>query len=465
MHVGAARDLRRRPVPRRLRPVPARRGPTRSSASRLHLIPRFRKRLMTVPIEQGRPIWVDDDRFDISYHVRLTALPRPGSRDQLLTLTASHPGAAARPVTPALGALVRRRAGGRPVALDPEDPPRAGRRRVRRRRRDGAARLHTGADRASTPPRGCRRPLRARPSSSVDTWVRAIDPADGDGAVGSRTRRAPRSGRRPGPRQVGGRALAVSSTAHSLAPRTSINVPVGRRRRFDGVQVLARRREGDPRRARGHRQRRRARRGVRRAPAPPVRAGRRRPDVRCGRSARSRCATRASTCSSATGSRRCSSSCRSASPTPCVRLRRDRRGRPRTSRSGSRPPAPAFLIDLTEYAAPSVLGLAARLDAPAAVLQPHRHERPRPAGAAVLPRRADAGGVPDGPAVGEPEPRRRDPLVLRACSTSASTPTVTRWPDLDGARRRTSPPRSPSCSRPRTRPTVPRSPIEKGAVG
>lgn len=56
--------------------------------SRLHLIPRFRKRLMDVPLAQGRPIWVDDERFDISYHVRLTALPAPGSREQLLTLCA-----------------------------------------------------------------------------------------------------------------------------------------------------------------------------------------------------------------------------------------------------------------------------------------------------------------------------------------------------------------------------------------
>ncbi len=56
--------------------------------SRLHLIPRFRKKLMTVPMDQGRPIWVDDDRFDISYHVRLTALPAPGDREQLLALMA-----------------------------------------------------------------------------------------------------------------------------------------------------------------------------------------------------------------------------------------------------------------------------------------------------------------------------------------------------------------------------------------
>jgi WS/DGAT/MGAT family acyltransferase len=46
-------------------------------ASRLHLVPRFRQRLSYVPYEQN-PIWVDDDRFRLAYHVRHTALPRPG---------------------------------------------------------------------------------------------------------------------------------------------------------------------------------------------------------------------------------------------------------------------------------------------------------------------------------------------------------------------------------------------------
>ena len=55
--------------------------------SRLPLLPRFRRRLMSVPYEQGRPIWVDDDDFDITYHVRHTALPRPGSWEQLVALT------------------------------------------------------------------------------------------------------------------------------------------------------------------------------------------------------------------------------------------------------------------------------------------------------------------------------------------------------------------------------------------
>src|SRR3954470_5258096 len=55
--------------------------------SRMPLMPRFRKRLMAVPYDQGRPIWVDDQRFDITYHVRLTALPKPGSWEQLVALT------------------------------------------------------------------------------------------------------------------------------------------------------------------------------------------------------------------------------------------------------------------------------------------------------------------------------------------------------------------------------------------
>src|SRR6185295_9323427 len=55
-------------------------------SSRLHLIPRFRQRPMDVPFGLGRPVWVDDERFDIGYHVRLTALPAPGSRAQLLAL-------------------------------------------------------------------------------------------------------------------------------------------------------------------------------------------------------------------------------------------------------------------------------------------------------------------------------------------------------------------------------------------
>jgi diacylglycerol O-acyltransferase / wax synthase len=54
--------------------------------SRLRLVPRYRQKLATPRFEMGRPFWVDDPSFNIDYHVRHTALPKPGSDDQLRQL-------------------------------------------------------------------------------------------------------------------------------------------------------------------------------------------------------------------------------------------------------------------------------------------------------------------------------------------------------------------------------------------
>jgi diacylglycerol O-acyltransferase / wax synthase len=54
--------------------------------SRLHLVPRYRQRLAFVPLGQGRPVWVDDPHFKVRYHVRHTALPRPGGDAELKRL-------------------------------------------------------------------------------------------------------------------------------------------------------------------------------------------------------------------------------------------------------------------------------------------------------------------------------------------------------------------------------------------
>ncbi len=51
--------------------------------SRLHLVPRYRQKLIDPPGLLGGPIWVDDPEFDLSYHVRHSALPHPGSIKQL----------------------------------------------------------------------------------------------------------------------------------------------------------------------------------------------------------------------------------------------------------------------------------------------------------------------------------------------------------------------------------------------
>ncbi|MBV9472089.1 MAG: wax ester/triacylglycerol synthase family O-acyltransferase [Solirubrobacterales bacterium] len=53
---------------------------------RLHLVPRYRQKLATPPLESGRPLWVDDPSFNLEYHVRHTALPPPGTEEQLFLL-------------------------------------------------------------------------------------------------------------------------------------------------------------------------------------------------------------------------------------------------------------------------------------------------------------------------------------------------------------------------------------------
>ncbi|MDP1878794.1 MAG: wax ester/triacylglycerol synthase family O-acyltransferase [Actinomycetota bacterium] len=55
---------------------------------RIPFVPRYRQRVREVPFHVARPVWVDDERFDVAYHVRRSALPRPGSREQLNELVA-----------------------------------------------------------------------------------------------------------------------------------------------------------------------------------------------------------------------------------------------------------------------------------------------------------------------------------------------------------------------------------------
>jgi diacylglycerol O-acyltransferase len=76
MHVGAVQILEAAPL----------RGPNGAIAfervleyveSRLHRIPRYRQHVVAAPLD-GHPIWVDDPRFNLRYHVRHSRLPRPG---------------------------------------------------------------------------------------------------------------------------------------------------------------------------------------------------------------------------------------------------------------------------------------------------------------------------------------------------------------------------------------------------
>ena len=57
-------------------------------SERIAHVPRYRQRIKVVPGGLANPVWVDDRHFDMSYHVRRSALPRPGTDEQLEELVA-----------------------------------------------------------------------------------------------------------------------------------------------------------------------------------------------------------------------------------------------------------------------------------------------------------------------------------------------------------------------------------------
>ncbi|HZN42894.1 MAG TPA: wax ester/triacylglycerol synthase family O-acyltransferase [Actinomycetota bacterium] len=51
--------------------------------ARLRLAPRLRRKLLAVPGNISRPLWVDDEHFDIDFHCRRSSVPSPGGRFEL----------------------------------------------------------------------------------------------------------------------------------------------------------------------------------------------------------------------------------------------------------------------------------------------------------------------------------------------------------------------------------------------
>jgi diacylglycerol O-acyltransferase len=78
MHVGAVTIFEG--------PPPAYEEICAALRGRLHLVPRYRQKLVVPPLGTGRPLWADDPDFNLEYHVRQTALPDPGSEEQLFNL-------------------------------------------------------------------------------------------------------------------------------------------------------------------------------------------------------------------------------------------------------------------------------------------------------------------------------------------------------------------------------------------
>lgn len=55
-------------------------------AGRLPRIPRYRQKVREIPFDLGPPVWIDDEHFDLDYHLRRTALPSPGGDGELAAL-------------------------------------------------------------------------------------------------------------------------------------------------------------------------------------------------------------------------------------------------------------------------------------------------------------------------------------------------------------------------------------------
>ena len=117
----------------------------RRVAARLHLIPRYRQRLEDPAFGMANPVWVDDEGFDLHWHLRhapaAVAEPRRARR-----LCRARDVAAAGPLPAAVGAARGRRAPGRARRAAAEDAPRAGGRDGGDRDRHGAAGSDARAD-------------------------------------------------------------------------------------------------------------------------------------------------------------------------------------------------------------------------------------------------------------------------------------------------------------------------------
>ncbi|MFN8034488.1 MAG: wax ester/triacylglycerol synthase family O-acyltransferase [Acidimicrobiia bacterium] len=203
-------------------------------ASRLHLIPRFRRRIMEVPMDQGRPIWVDDERFEIAYHVRLAALPAPGDFEQLRTLVARVQAQLLDRSRPLWELWFVEGLEGGHVALI---------QKTHHALVDGVS----GVDVATvlldvTPETTMLDPPRWTPEPPPDSttllrdslWERVTQPGELLSSAGSMVRapgRAVSSSRRLT------RSLSSLVSRNVVAPRTSLNATVGRHRRLETVRI------------------------------------------------------------------------------------------------------------------------------------------------------------------------------------------------------------------------------------
>jgi len=200
--------------------------------ARLPLVPRYRQKIVEVPGHLANPAWVDDPDFDVSYHVRRSALPRPGNEEQLLDLVArltARPLDRSRPLWEMY--LVEGLAGHRTAVVTKTHPALV----------DGLGAIDIGqvildpdpdADITSTGTDEWR--PRRPPGPAALVWEALEDYLQRPSAVLDTARTAVGDVRATAARWAGvagGLVAAVARTAVSPAPVSPLNAPIGRQRR------------------------------------------------------------------------------------------------------------------------------------------------------------------------------------------------------------------------------------------
>ena len=197
---------------------------------RIAYVPRYRQRIRWVPGRIASPVWVDDENFDLNFHVRRSALPRPGTDHQLHELAArimSRPLDRGRPLWEMY--LVEGLSGRRFALLT----------KTHHAMVDGVSAVDIGQvilDTTAEPrptPTGSWRP--AREPSALELVAGALsDLVRGPGAVLDSVRYGLSDLGRTAGRVAGtaGGLLAMARTVSRSAPPSPLNVEIGEQRRY-----------------------------------------------------------------------------------------------------------------------------------------------------------------------------------------------------------------------------------------
>ena len=205
-------------------------------AGKLPLVPRYRQKVRFVPLQLGRPVWVDDPHFNLGYHLRHTALAVAGRRSRAAQPRRPGDVAAARPAQAAVG------------DVDGRGPRATATGRSSRRCTTAwstacpapisspcRARLRTRAGAAARRRCGTRNPSRRRPARR-DALVDLVASPYEQLRVARSATRAPRQ---TAATQLGelARGLRRWTGVVRPTPLSSLNGPIGPHRRWDWART------------------------------------------------------------------------------------------------------------------------------------------------------------------------------------------------------------------------------------